>query len=76
MSLKTKVLATAAALTAAGGLSTAATLPATASTTQCGSACVQIFSKMWGPGFVESVFQGIRAACGVLEPCLACELQQ
>ena len=62
MSLKTKVLATAAALTAAGGLSTAATLPAGASTTQCGSACVQIFNKMYGPGFVESVFQGIPAA--------------
>ena len=62
MSIKTKVLAVLAALTVAGGLSTAATLPATASTTQCGSACVQIFSKMWGPGFVESVFQGIPAA--------------
>jgi len=62
MSLKTKVLAAAAALTVAGGLSAAATLPAGASTTQCGSACVQIFSKMFGPGFVESVFQGIPAA--------------
>jgi len=62
MSIKIKVLATAAALTVAGGLSTAATLPASASTTQCGSACVQIFSKMFGPGFVESVFLGIPAA--------------
>jgi hypothetical protein len=62
MSIKTKGLATAAALTVAGGLSTAATLPATASTTQCGSACVQIFSKMFGPGFVESAVQGIPAA--------------
>ena len=62
MSIKSKVLAAAAALTVAGGLSTAATLPASASTTQCGSACVQIFSKMFGPGFVESVFQGIPAA--------------
>ena len=62
MSLKTKVLAAAAALTVAGGLSTAATLPAGASTTQCGSACVQISSKLYGPGFVESVFQGIAAA--------------
>ena len=61
MSLKTKVLAAAAALTVAGGLSTAATLPAGASTTQCGKACVQIFSKMYGPCFVESVFQGIPA---------------
>ena len=62
MSIKTKVLAAAATLSIAGGLSAAATLPAGASTTQCGSACVQIFSKMYGPGFVESVFQGIAAA--------------
>ena len=62
MSIKTKVLATAAALTVAGGLSTAATLPASASTTQCGSACVQIFNKVFGPGFVESVFLGIPLA--------------
>jgi hypothetical protein len=66
MSIKTKVLAAAAALTVAGGLSTAATLPASASTTQCGSACIYIFSKLYGtytnPGFTESVFQGIAAA--------------
>ena len=62
MSIRTKVLAAAAALTVAGGLSTAATLPARASTTQCGSACVQIFSKMFGPGFVESVFLGVPLA--------------
>jgi len=62
MSIKTKVLVTAAALTVAGGLSTAAALPAGASTTQCGTACLQISSKMWGPGFVESVFQGTPAA--------------
>ena len=62
MSIKSKVPAAAAGLILACGLSTGATLPATASTTQCGSACVQIFSKMYGPGFVESVFQGIAAA--------------
>ena len=62
MSIKTKVLATAAGLILAGGLSAVATLPAGASTTQCGSACVQIFSKMYGPGFVESAFQGVAAA--------------
>jgi hypothetical protein len=62
MLIKTKVLATAAGLILAGGLSAAATLPAGASTTQCGSACVQIFNKMYGPGFVESAFQGIAAA--------------
>ena len=62
MSIKSKVPAAAAGLILACGLSAAATLPAGASTTQCGSACVQIFSKMYGPGFVESVFQGIAAA--------------
>jgi len=62
MSIKTKVLAAAATLSLASGLATAATLPASASTTQCGSACVQIFSKLYGPGFVESAFQGIAAA--------------
>jgi hypothetical protein len=62
MSMKTKVPAVTAALTVAGGLSTAATLHAGASTTQCGSACVQISSKLYGPGFVESAFQGIPAA--------------
>src|SRR5260370_3620226 len=62
MPIKTKVLAAAATLTLAGGRSTATTLHASASTTQCGSACVQIFSKMFGPGCVESVFQGIPAA--------------
>jgi hypothetical protein len=66
MSIKTKVLAAAAALTVAGGLSTAATVPAGAATTQCGSACTLIFSKMFGtyanPGFIESVFLGIPLA--------------
>ena len=62
MSIKSKVPAAAAGLILACGLSAAATLPAGASTTQCGSACVQISSKMYGPGFVESVFLGIAAA--------------
>ena len=66
MSIKTKVLAAAATLTVAGGLSSAAPLPAGAATTQCGSACIYIFSKQYGtyanPGFTESVFQGIAAA--------------
>ena len=62
MSIKSKVIATAAALTVVGGFSAAAALPAGASTTQCGSACVQISSKLYGAGFVESVFTGIAAA--------------
>jgi hypothetical protein len=56
------MLAAAATLAVAGGLAAAGTLPAAASTTQCGTACVQIFSKLYGPGFVESAFQGIAAA--------------
>ena len=66
MSIKRKALATAAVLAVAAGLSTAGTLPASAATTQCGNACVQIFSKEFGtyasPGFIESVFLGIPAA--------------
>ena len=50
----------------AGGLSTAGTLPAGAATTQCGTACIQIFSAKFGtyanPGFIESVFLGIPLA--------------
>src|SRR6516225_10336890 len=62
MPIKTKMLAAAATLTVAGGLAAAGTLPASASTTQCGTACVQISNKMYGPGFVESVFQGLPTA--------------
>ncbi len=66
MPIKTKVLAAAATLTVAAGLSTPGTLPASAATTQCGSACVQIFSAKFGtyanPGFIESVFLGIPVA--------------
>src|SRR3984893_4407188 len=66
MSIKTKVLAAAATLTIAGGLSTAGTLPASAATPQCGQACIQIFSAKFGtpaqPNFIETVFLGIPAA--------------
>ena len=63
MSLKRKVLATAAMLTVAGGLSTVGTLSATAATPQCGPHCIQNFSAKFGtnanPNFVETVFQGV-----------------
>jgi hypothetical protein len=62
MSIKSKVPAAGAGLILACGLSAAAAPPASASTTQCGTACVQISSKLYGPGFVESAFQGIAAA--------------
>ena len=63
MSIKSKALAAAAALTVAAGLSTVGTLPATAATPQCGPRCIQIFSAKFGtyanPNFVETVFQGV-----------------
>jgi hypothetical protein len=66
MSIKSKVLAVAATLTMAGGLSTAGMLPASAATPQCGPHCIQIFSAKFGtnanPGFVETVFQGVGTA--------------
>jgi len=61
MPIKTKVLAAAATLTVAGGLAAAGTPPADAATTQCGTACVQIFNKDY-PGFIESTFLGIPLA--------------
>jgi hypothetical protein len=66
MSIKSKLLAPAAVLTLAGGLSTMGTVAASAATPQCGAACIQIFSKEFGtyasPGFIESVFLGIPLA--------------
>jgi hypothetical protein len=63
MSIKSKALAAAAALTVAAGLSTVGTLPASAATPQCGPRCIQIFSAKFGtnanPNFVETVFQGV-----------------
>ena len=66
MSITSKVLAAAATLTVAGGLSTVGTLPAAAATPQCGPHCIQIFNAKFGtnanPGFVETVFQGVATA--------------
>src|SRR5512135_368383 len=66
MSITSKVLAAAATLAVAGGLSTAGTLPASAATPQCGPHCIQIFSAKFGtnanPGFVETVFHGVAQA--------------
>jgi hypothetical protein len=70
MSVRSKVLAAAAALAVAGGLSAAVARPASAVTPQCGQGgtqtCIQIFSKAFGsyasPGFVETVFLGIPVA--------------
>ena len=63
MSIKRKVLAVAAMLTMAAGLSTVGTRSASAATPQCGPHCIQIFSAKFGtnanPNFVETVFQGV-----------------
>ena len=65
MSINRKVLAAAATLAVAGGLSTVGTLPAVAATPQCGPHCIQVFSAKFGtnanPGFVETVFHGVAA---------------
>jgi hypothetical protein len=63
MSIKTKVLAAAAVLTLAGGLSTAGTVAASAATTQCGDNCLEVYSMKYATptdlGFVETVLLGI-----------------
>jgi hypothetical protein len=66
MSITSKVLAAAATVTVAGGLTAVGTLTASAATPQCGPHCIQIFSAKFGtptnPGFVETVFQGVAQA--------------
>ena len=62
MSIKSGLLAAAAVLTLAGGLS-AGTVSASAATPQCGNACVEVYSAKFATpaslGFVETVFLGI-----------------
>ena len=66
MSITSKVLAAAATLTLAGGLSTVGTLLASAATPQCGPHCIQNFSAKFGtnanPNVVETVFRGVGTA--------------
>jgi len=63
MSIKNKVLAAAAVLALAGGLSTIGTVAASAATPQCGNACVEVYSAKFATptslGVVETVFLGI-----------------
>jgi len=69
MSIKSKVLATAASLTMVGGVLAVSTLAtstaAKAVTPSCGSFCINVFSKQFGthkdPGFLQDVYrQGNR----------------
>ena len=66
MSIKSRVLAAAAVLTLAGGLSTAGTVAASAATPQCSAAsqnCVEVYNMKYATptslGFAETVFLGI-----------------
>jgi len=59
MSIKRKALAAAAALTVAGGVTTAGALSAGAATPECGPHCIGVFSPRFGPGFIESVRHGV-----------------
>ena len=58
MSIKSKVLAAAAVLTLAGGLSAAGTVAASAATPQCASNCITPRSAAY-PEFVETALFGI-----------------
>lgn len=63
MSMKSKMLITAATLTMVGGLSSAVTPSASAATPECGDACISIFSRELGtysqPNVVEAVLDGV-----------------
>ena len=63
MSIKSKVLAAAAALTLVGGLSTMGTVAASAATPQCGGGCIEVYSAKYATatslGWVETVLLGI-----------------
>ncbi|MDQ2815326.1 MAG: hypothetical protein M3Z75_26650 [Actinomycetota bacterium] len=65
MSIKSKVFATAAALTLVGGVGAASTLSATAATPSCGHSCIDVFDRAFAthenPAFVQDVYrQGER----------------
>ena len=62
MSILRKLFAAAATLVVFFAASTAASLPASAATPQCGPHCIQVFSAKFGPEFVESVFLGLPFA--------------
>jgi hypothetical protein len=66
MSIKSKVLAVAAAMTLTGGVAAAGALTANAATPSCGPNCIDIFSREFGthhhPNFVLDVFRGTARA--------------
>ena len=71
MSITSKVIAAAAVLTLAGGLSAAGTAAANAATPQCGTKCLTPRSAAY-PGFVETVLFGLplRGAPTLVSPAV------
>jgi len=69
MSIKSKMLAAAAVLTLAGGLSAAGMVAASAATPQCGNNCITPRTVAY-PGFVETVLFGLplRGAPTIVSP--------
>jgi hypothetical protein len=63
MSIKRKVLTSAATLTMVGAVTTVGTVVASAATPECGNACISVFSKVLGtpaqPNFVEDILGGV-----------------
>ena len=63
MSLKSKLVAAAVAVTLVGGVITARAPSAKAATPQCGPHCVGVFSRAFGtpdsPNFIETVYHGV-----------------
>ncbi|MET7780538.1 hypothetical protein [Streptomyces sp. NPDC005388] len=61
--VKNKVLAAAAVVSLAGGLSAVGTLSASAATPECGASCIKIYSTKFGtseqPNLVETVYRGV-----------------
>ncbi len=71
MSIKSKVFATAAALTLVGGVGAAGTMSATAATPSCGHSCIDVFNRDFSshtnPSFVQDVLrQGERVGQPVI----------
>jgi hypothetical protein len=66
LSIRSKVLAAVAMLTIVGGVVAVGAPSVSAATPQCGSRCIDIFSREFGtpaqPNYVESVYKGIAKA--------------
>ena len=61
MSIKSKIVTAAAALTLIAGVGAAGTLTARAATPKCGALCSDFYSRAFGPGFVLDALHAGRA---------------